>query len=230
MKAWLFVCYFLMCFAASGQQSLQMDTSAIQQRSFNNSAIASFKKQPAFQYNQSREPVTSLWDRFWQWFWFKISQLLSTKQGKTTAWTLLVLFVAGMVALFVFKFMGMNKNGIFGRTSGKGLQYSIGSDDINAIDFEEAITAAEANGNYRLSVRLLYLQVLKIISDRGFIDWQINKTNTDYVEEVSNKPWLAAFKELTNTFEYTWYGETFIDRENYLILQQKFQTFNRNLQ
>ena len=229
MKAWLFVCYFLMCFAASGQQSLQMDTSVIQQRSFNNSAIASFKKQPAFQYNQSREPVTSLWDRFWLWFWFKINQLLNTKQGKTTAWTLLVLFVAGMVALFVFKFMGMNKNGIFGRRSGKGLQYSIGSDDINAIDFEEAITAAEANGNYRLSVRLLYLQVLKIISDRGFIDWQINKTNTDYVEEVSNKPWLSAFKELTNTFEYTWYGETFIDRENYLVLQQKFQTFNRNL-
>ena len=229
MKAWLFVCYSLMCFAASGQQSLQMDTSVIQQRSFNNSAIASFKKQPAFQYNQSREPVTSLWDRFWLWFWFKINQLLNTKQGKTTAWTLLVLFVAGMVALFVFKFMGMNKNGIFGRRSGKGLQYSIGSDDINAIDFEEAITAAEANGNYRLSVRLLYLQVLKIISDRGFIDWQINKTNTDYVEEVSNKPWLSAFKELTNTFEYTWYGETFIDRENYLVLQQKFQTFNRNL-
>ena len=229
MKAWLFVCYFLMCFSAFGQQSLQMDTSAIQQRSFNNSAIASFKRQPVFQYNQLQEPATSLWDRFWLWFWFKISQLLTTKQGKNTAWTLLFLFVAGMVALFVFKFMGMNKNGLFGRKSGKGLQYSIGSDDINSIDFEEAIAAAEANGNYRLGVRLLYLQVLKIISDRGFIDWQINKTNTDYLAEVSSKSWLAAFTELTNSFEYTWYGETFIDRENYLVLQQKFQTFNRNL-
>lgn len=229
MKVRLLVLLFVVCFAASGQQSVQFDTAVIQPRSFNNSAIASYKEQQAFQYDKLKEPATSWWDRFWNWFWFKIGQLLSTREGKTTAWTLLVLFVAGMVALFVFKFMGMNKNGLFGRKSGKGLEYSIHSDDINSIAFEEAIAAAEASGNYRLSIRLHYLQVLKIISDRGFIDWQINKTNTDYIQEVSDKPWLSAFKELTNTFEYTWYGETFIDREEYLVLQQKFQTFNRNL-
>lgn len=220
---------FLICFAATAQQAVQWDTTAIQPRSFNNSSLASYKKQQAFQYDKLQEPATSLWDRFWNWFWFKVGQLLSTSQGKTTAWTLLVLFVAGMVALFVFKFMGMNKNGLFGRKSGKGLQYSIASDDINSILFEEAIAAAEASGNYRLSIRLLYLQVLKIISDGGFIDWQINKTNTDYIEEVSNKSWLGAFKELTHTFEYTWYGEAFVNREDYQVLQQKFQTFNRNL-
>lgn len=229
MKIRLFVLFFLMCFAATGQQSVQFDTTAIQPRFFNKSAIESYKEQQAFQYDKSQEPAISWWDRFWNWFWYKVAQLLRTSQGKTTAWTLLIFFVAGMVALFVFKFMGMNKNGLFGRKSGKGLQYSIGSDDINSIAFEEAIAAAEASGNYRLSIRLLYLQVLKIISDGGFIDWQINKTNTDYVQEVSSKPWLGAFKELTNTFEYTWYGETFINREEYQVLQQKFQTFNRNL-
>ena len=46
----------------------------------------------------------------------------------------------------------MNKNGLFGRKSGKGLQYTTGSDDINSIAFDEAIAAAEASGNYRLSV------------------------------------------------------------------------------
>ena len=231
MKARLLVLYFFMWFGtAKAQQTLQMDTGAIQQRSFNNSAIASFKKQQAFQYDKLKEPAISLWDRFWSWFWFKIGQLLSTKQGKNTAWILLVIFVAAMVALFVFKLSGMNKNGLFGRKSGKGLQYIIGSDDINSIVFEEAIAAAEASGNYRLSVRLLYLQTLKSMSDKGHINWQINKTNTDYINEVGSRPWVTAFKELTNDFEYTWYGETLIDKETYAVLQQKFQSFNSRLQ
>ncbi|MCY7422333.1 MAG: DUF4129 domain-containing protein [Chitinophagaceae bacterium] len=231
MKARLLVWYFLMLFGAvKAQQTLQMDTGAIRQRSFNNSAIASFKKQQAFQYNKLKEPAISLWDNFWSWFWFKIGQLLNTKQGKTTAWTLLVIFVVAMVALFVFKFTGMNKNGLFGRKSGKGLQYTTGSDDINSIAFDEAIAAAEASGKYRLSVRLLYLQVLKSMSDQGHINWQLNKTNTDYIREVSSSQWVTAFKELTNDFEYTWYGETLIDKETYEVLQQKFQSFNSWLQ
>ena len=40
MKVRLLVLFFSMCFAATGQQSVQFDTTAIQPRSFNKSAVA----------------------------------------------------------------------------------------------------------------------------------------------------------------------------------------------
>ncbi len=212
------------------QQSVQWDTAAIHPRSFDASAIRSLKQQKAFQYKNLQESSPSLWDRFWTWFWWKVDQILSTPGGKNTMWTLFVIFGASMIVFFVMKVTGMNKAGLFGRSSRGAITYTASPDDIYAIPFDQAIQEAVASGNYRLAVRLLYLQTLKKLADEGFIEWQLNKTNTDYVSEVSKYKWKPVFEKLTQSFEYTWYGEVTIAVEHYQALQQQFQQFNFQLQ
>lgn len=229
MKVWLFIISVLFCASLSAQRQVQYDTSFIESRSFDNNALKELKKDRAFQYEKIKEPSKSLWDRFWSWFWYKISQLLSTKQGKRTLNVLLIIFGVSAIIFFVVKVMGMNKDGLLGRSSKDSLDYSVSADDIHSISFNEAIQEAIATGNYRLAVRLLYLQSLKKLSDKGFIEWKINKTNSDYLKEIHDRQWAPLFKSLTYNFDYTWYGEVPVSKERFEAVHQQFQSFNNQL-
>jgi hypothetical protein len=214
------------CFA---QKQVTIDTSFVEERSFNAKEINEIKKNKDFQYDRYKEPPKSLWDRFWSWVWFKIKQLLSTKGGRTSVWSLLIILAVAIISFFVFKVMGIKEGGMFGRRSKENLNYSISSDDIHGISFEEAIENAIASSNFRLAVRLLYLQSLKKLSDRGYIEWQLNKTNIDYLQETKEKAWHSLFSSLTYNFEYTWYGEATVNKEKFQVVQQQFHQFNNQL-
>ncbi len=226
----IFILFLFYCNYTIAQKQVQTDTSKIVVRSFDDNALQKFKKNRDFQYDRLVEPVKSIWERFWDWVWWQIAQIMRTKQGKTTVWTVLFVLGAAAIVFFVIKVMGMNKEGLFGRSSGSGLPYTATGEDINSISFDEAIKAAIDNRNFRLAIRLLYLQSLKHLSDKGYIEWQINKTNTDYISEVSGKPWQSLFKKLTYNFEYTWYGEMNVDDRDFQNLHVQFQQFNNQLQ
>lgn len=222
----IFMCVSTVCFA---QMRAQTDTSAIEKRMFNHEELKKLKAQEDFQYDRYKEPPKSLWDRFWSWFWFKIDQLLTTKGGRTTLWVLFIVLGVVVIGYFVLKVMGMNKGGLFGRSSSQNLDYTISSDDIHGISFDDAIMEAIESSNFRLAVRFLYLQSLKKLSDNNYINWQLNKTNTDYLHETRDRKWHSLFSALTYNFEYTWYGETAVDREQFNSVQQQFVQFNNQL-
>jgi hypothetical protein len=222
----LFVCLCTTCFA---QRQVKADTSHIEKRLFSAEGLEKIKADKEFQYDRYKEPPKSLWDRFWSWFWSKISQFLSTEGGRTTMWTVFIIVGVAVIAYFIFKVVGMKEGGLFGRSSKDSLDYSISSDDIHRISFEEAIQDAIASSNFRLAIRLMYLQSLKKLSDSGYINWQLNKTNTDYLQETRDKKWHYLFSSLTYNFEYTWYGETAINKDRFGVVQQQFQQFNNQL-
>lgn len=223
---WLFFLLLLINSTCTfSQTNVNRDTSYIESRSFNNASIKELKRNPDFQYTRYKEPPLSLWDKFWNWFWWRIGQLLRTKGGRITVWSLLVFLAIAVVIYFVVKVTGMDQNGLFGRSS-RGLQnYGSSQNDIHHISFDSEIEKAISNGNYRLATRLQYLQALKNLSDRGHIEWRINKTNTDYVSEISGKPFSDMFTTLTFDFEYIWYGERQVSREQFFEIKSQFQQF-----
>jgi hypothetical protein len=211
------------------QKHVKTDSSYVSVRSFNSQRLQEFKKDSDFQYDRLQEPVKSLWDRFWDWIWWNIGEIMRTKAGKRTVWTTLTILAVAAIVFFVIKVMGMKDGGLFGGNSNGDLPFTTSSEDINNISFEEAIREAIQNGNFRLAIRLLYLQSLKQLSDKGHIQWQINKTNNDYIAEVAGKPWQSLFKKLTYNFEYSWYGEMNIGNEEFQNLNVQFQQFNNQL-
>ena len=80
--------------------------------------------------------------------------------------------------------------------------YTIAEDTIYGIDCDAELVAAEARGDYRQAVRLVYLQTLRRLSDSGQIDWQPSKTPRQYEREVGQ----GAFSELSHQFVRVRYG------------------------
>lgn len=222
----IFISVSTICFS---QQQVYTDTAPVDKRLFDAEDLKHIKADKDFQYDRYKEPPRSLWNRFWSWFWYKIYQLLSTKGGHTTMRSVFIILGAAVIAFFILKVMKMKEGSLFGRNSRENLNYTISSDDIHAISFEEAIQQAIDSSNYRLAIRLLYLQSLKKLSDSGYINWQLNKTNTDYLLETREKKWHSLFADLTQDFEYTWYGETPVNKEQFNVVQQQFFQLNNQL-
>lgn len=155
---------------------------------------------------------------------------MRTKSGRRTVWAMLIGAGIAAIVFFIVKVMGMSSGGLFARTGGDGLPYTAETEDINRISFDDAIKEAIENRNFRVATRLLYLQSLKHLADKGYIQWQLNKSNNDYIREVTGKPWQSLFKKLTYSFEYTWYGEMNLANEEFQHLQVQFQQFNNQLQ
>lgn len=226
----LFICLLLLLSGVSGisQAILANDTTAVDSRTVNARDIERYKQDSDFNYKRLAEPADNLWNKFWRLVWSKINQALSTKQGKVTAWVILAIAIVVVVAFFVWKVTGLNRSSLFERKS-NNFSYSITSDDINTISFDDALQQALASANYKLAIRLLYLQSLKLLADNNFINWQINKTNDQYVHEVYAQPWSLAFAQLTRLFEFTWYGDQAVSREKFDEVKQQFQQFNAQL-
>ncbi|HEX6914894.1 MAG TPA: DUF4129 domain-containing protein [Chitinophagaceae bacterium] len=206
---------------------VRQDSSYVNLRAFDANAMNRFKKDPQFSYEQKAEPLQSLWDRFWAWFWSKIDQLFSA-ENRTPVNTIIILLLVAVIVFFVIK-LTRNRSAVFGGRGGKGLPYQVSMEDIHSISFEDAIREALNNGNYRFAVRLLYLQSLKLLSDRGLIDWKPGKTNQEYVHETIPHPSHDSFLELTAAFEYAWYGGENVTREDYAGIEDAFHNFQKQV-
>ena len=211
------------------QENLSTDTSDVVVRFFDNNELQEFKKDKEFYYDGFDDPSKGLWERFWEWVWWRAHEIMRTKNGRTTVWTILIGLGIAAIVFFVVKVMGMRSGGLFARDAGSSLPYTTETEDINRISFDDAIKEAVENRNFRLATRLLYLQSLKRLSDKGYIQWQLNKSNNDYIREVTGKPWHSLFKKLTYSFEYTWYGEMNLANDEFQNLQVQFQQFNNQL-
>jgi hypothetical protein len=219
---------------------LKVDSaSAVDVRHFDPSALKSYRGKPEFNYKETAADI-SWWERFWRWFWDWLDHLFKfgTGKGTTTFWTVffkslqIMFLVGGVVALifFIFKAQGINILGIFRKkTTSASIPYSEFFEDINAVNFDEEIENAIAKANYRFAVRLLYLKCLKHLSNAGLINWQIDKTNSAYISELTDQQQQDAFRVLTLQFEYVWYGDFLIDQQAFNSIDSSFRNFNKQV-
>ena len=208
---------------------MHYDSSAVTQLHFSDSAFNAYNSDKEFQYETKVVETPSLWDRFWRWFWRLYGDIISSPAGRVTMNILYWALGIGAILFFVFKITRMNRLAMFAKDSVSNLPYDINSEDINAIPFDEAISEALKNGNYRLAIRLLYLQNLKILADRNLILWQPNKTNTDYWRELKNESLKQSFKNATNIFEYAWYGSHTVSSNDFSVMKDELTNFQNRL-
>lgn len=93
---------------------------------------------------------------------------------------------------------------------------------IHEADFEAMIRETEQAGNARQSIRLYYLWLLKTFADKGFIEWNPEKTNSDYARELKDENRKADFRYLSYLYNHIWYGEFSINDQEYLLACKTF--------
>lgn len=137
---------------------------------------------------------------------------------------ILWLMAAGFVIFIVYRLF-LNK-GIFVRSSASsavsGTEDEILPETIT--DFDAGIADALARQDYRQAVRFHFLKTLKQLSDRGDLQPGAEKTNYEYVREISPDKRMP-FSKLVMHYEYVWYGGIMITENQYRLIVNDFKNF-----
>lgn len=93
-------------------------------------------------------------------------------------------------------------------------------------EYDSLIAGAEKNNQFNSAIRYLFLKTLKTLSDQGFINFAPEKTNKEYLKELSQNQWYQEFEKLTAGYEYAWYGKFVIGKNKYAQIKEQFLGFN----
>ncbi len=149
---------------------------------------------------------------------------------------LLILLVIALLGVVVFKMSGGNAEIVKVRKEEEAiskdgtinLQHV--EQNIHKSDMELLIDKSLSQKDYMLSIRLYYLWVIKELSNNKMIKWKRDKTNRDYLREMSDNPNKINFKRLTRIFERVWYGnQTQLSKDDFLHLQSGFTDFIKSI-
>lgn len=212
----------------NSKKELSIDTSKVEVRYPSENSISRFKSNREFLYNEA-EP-DNWWDAFWLWVGNQISKLLGTK-----AFGFFQKYLGYLIALaaIIIVILILNKSKLSGlfysRKEEKGSGFKEIKENINEIDFETLIAEAIAKKDFRIAVRLHYLKTLKLLADKKLIDWKTNKTNHNYIKELKESKFKNSFEELTNLFEWIWYGELLVEESLFEKTRNSFNHFQTAL-
>ena len=100
---------------------------------------------------------------------------------------------------------------LFGKINSNEIKIIESEEDISQINFDELISIAIESKQYKLAVRYLFLNSLKLLSEKGLIELKNNKTNYQYLSEIKNNQIADVFRNTTSSFEWIWYGDFPVD-------------------
>ena len=206
------------------------DTSKVKARHFESDFKSSYTDDN-FIY-EIKAPEKSAWDSFKQAIANFLNELFGSTVNGISAKTISTIFycIAGLIIILVIYLIVkaiMNKEGkwIFGRSSDtKIIDYSDIEQNIHNVNFEKLIQEAIAQGNNRLAIRFYYLWLLKKMTDKSIIEWDIEKTNSDYFYEIKNEKLKNDFSYLSYLYNYIWYGEFELTEDTFSKTRKSFET------
>ena len=194
--------------------------------------LRELRGQREFQYEEDiTQPEQSAWDAFWARVREAIGNwLVSRSYNHFWRWIFYALFV-GAGVFIVLRLLEIDFTAMLGRSPRRAaMTYDTMAENIHEVDFATRLAEAEAAGNWRLAVRLGYLQLLKTLADGGQIQWQPDKTNHAYLAELpAAGPLRGAFREATRQFEYVWYGELALTAPLYAQIRAGHQALRAQL-
>jgi len=157
-----------------------------------------------------------------------LERLLDQSWFRTLIW---ILIIGGFISVLTWYLISSNVS-IFSRGPGQIKQGDIddSTENIFEINFEKEIANAISEGQYRIAVRLMFLNVLKNLSLKDLITYKQGKTNFDYLMQMHSSRYYKDFFRLTRDYEYTWYGKFDITPETFDIIKNDFESFRNRIQ
>ncbi|MDG5492961.1 DUF4129 domain-containing protein [Psychroserpens sp. SPM9] len=212
------------------QDSVYYDTEPIDKREYDN--LKDKYNDDEFIYERTVEN-SGWWSRFKQWlsdFFKNLFDFNSDAQASNFTDIALKIFYVVIFLLVVFFIVKaiINKEGnwVFGKSSDKNIiPVTDIENNIYETDFKSLISQAEAENNYRLAIRYYYLWLLKTLSEAEIIDYDVEKTNSDYYLEIESQATKEEFSYTSYLYNYIWYGEFDIDSLQFNKGKQAFTQF-----
>ena len=211
------------------EADIQIDSSTVEAKTFSKNFKKKYTDQD-FIYEQ-KAPEKSYWDRFKDWLASILRSIFSfsTTEASLKFTVLFLRIIAILVIVLVIYLIVkaiINKEGqwIFGKNSQKRtVHYSDIEKNIHLLDFEKLIKESLASGEKRTAVRYYYLWLLKTMAEHNYIEWDIEKTNSDYLYELQKPAHKEEFTYLSYLYNYIWYGEFEINDTTFNKAENRFK-------
>lgn len=183
---------------------------------------------PAFHYEDETEKKAeapeykqSALERMFQ----SIFEFLGSSAGKT----IIIILVALIVLVLIIRAIQLNGNILFAKKDRKLGQEAIDSENHIPDDWENEIRTAAQAGNYRLALRYGYRYLLTMLQEKELIQFQVAKTNYQYVYELKGTSFHKPVMQLTREYEYAWYGGFEIEKPFFDHYLQMITTIKKEL-
>lgn len=225
----------LILFISLVKSSFSQVTDSLHQKTsyINRNFSENFKdkyKEDAFIY-ESQLKKNDWWDNFIDWLsqvikdLFDFKDLQSSRDFVSTMIDVLaVVLIIFAVYLIVKALIKGEGNWFFSTSTNKQiLNFEEIEKNIHLINFEKEIKEHISKKEYRNAIRLYYLWLLKKMSDKNIIEWDVEKTNSDYYYEIANSTIKKEFNYLSYLYNYIWYGGFSIDEDSFKEAKNSFE-------
>jgi len=223
----------MVVFSQQKTMLIKNDTTTIVQKKFNTKSLNAYKTDKDFDYSEStttQEPT--FLERIFNWLSRQFLRFLEWFFGVKYAkgilanilMTLPYIIAALVLFLLIRFFINTQTKSIISTAHNKNIIHF--SDDENLLqtdNLNELIYNAMEAKNYRLAVRYLYLLMLKNLKDKELIKWELQKTNEDYIKELSEKSLKKAFENSTRFYDFIWYGNFDINKLQFNNVKLDFE-------
>ena len=136
------------------------------------------------------------------------------------------LALAAAIIYLVYILFNEGGSGLFSSKENRKLNNyeEITAENIENADINRLINNAEGANDYRLAIRYYYLLVLKTLSIKNYIKFEDDKTNAEYLNEISTTPFSKEFAYSSYLYNYIWYGEFSLNTADYNKAKNNFVT------
>lgn len=169
--------------------------------------LETFKRDPDFSYYRQQPVEPTLLDQFLNWIYYTI---LDNGTGDLTIQVLFysILLLATVVFILVVFRSELQLPMLW--STGQGKQISFVSDGSEAIrkSFGDLASEAEAAGNFPLMIRFLFLDLINLLNQEGFIRYHVHKTNRDYLQQLNGTSLEEPFRKLVPGVDEVLYSDS----------------------
>ena len=190
-------------------------------------------------FNYEIEKVdNSWWEGLKNWFYNILRRFFEWLFGVDAAPNYIAAFLKyvpylllGLLLYLLIRFFikANTKNILFSKSNENTVLLSEEERIMKTEDIQSLIKNALEEKNHRLAIRYYYLYLLKLLTERELITWELQKTNDDYIQELSQSKLRPLFKKVTLLYDYIWYGEFQIDGEGYERAKHKFDQLKNSI-
>jgi hypothetical protein len=163
---------------------------------------------------------------------------LQNNQGPSSFWNFMrnkviqwILFF-GVIAVIVYGLFLLARENNFRWFSRRSEQPQHADPDSllrGTINYDEAITKYQAEGNYRFAIRYLFLRLIHSVADKNIIQIRDSMTNAEIGRAFGHHPLAPQFRYLATVYEYIYFGDFILNKEIFDSLKMKFELFQEKI-
>ncbi len=102
-------------------------------------------------------------------------------------------------------------------------------DNLPESNLETYLQQALHQHDYKQAIRIHFLSIIQLLHQLELINWQRDKTNYEYAQEMMHQQSYDTYQQLMITYEIVWYGDTQLTHAIYQQIAPSYTEYKKQL-